>query len=282
LKRQAEAAGWFDGVRCFTADAAEPWLREFLASTAEFRHSNPRGYGLWYWKPFLVQKMLAEIEADAHLYYVDAGCEISALGAGRFKEFDRRLRDQGTLFFTLPFMEVDWTSPSLIARFAGTHIGLTPQVQATWFGLRNTANVRSLVEGWWRESAANDFEALRGADGTGDATARSFEHRHDQSVLSCLVKTTQPPIPTLPWEDFYAPWLYCRDSWALLEPVHALRRAGPDSVVDDLVRRSNAEACWNNLRSPGRAFRVRSGARRWSRVLRDEITFLRGRVSRTR
>jgi hypothetical protein len=275
LKRQAEAVGWFDAIVCITDDTEESWVREFLTSTSEFRREHPQGFGLWYWKPYLTQKVLSEIETGAHLYYLDAGCELSEFGEERFKALDRHLRDHGNLFFTLPFTEGDWTQPAVLARFGDPSIASSPQVQATWFGLANVESARTLAARWWQECSARGFEALKEADNTTPVVPGSGQHRHDQSVLSCLVKTHQPPIATLPWEDFYAPWLYTRDSWVLLEPVHALRHAGARSALDSLIGASSLAECRRNLERESLMFRSRSLGRRIYRRLRDEITFLR-------
>src|SRR5262249_11878009 len=152
-------------------------------------------------------------------------------------------------------------------------IGATPQIQATWFGLANVPATRALVERWWLDCSREDFEALK--DPVAHEDDGGAQHRHDQSVLSCTVKSAQPAVPTWPWEDLFQPWLYVRDSWVPLEPVHALRRANPASLLDDLISQSSPEACRRNLESASLAFRLRATGSRIGHRLRDELVLAR-------
>jgi hypothetical protein len=270
LKEQAGATGWFSDVFCVTDESPERWIQEFLSNTLEFRQRYPATFGLWYWKPFIVMKSLSWIEEDSHIYYVDAGCELSAFGEGRFKAIDFHVHVNDCIFFSTPFLEGSWTKPELIARFGGDVIASTPQVQATWFGLSNVRRMRDLVATWWHECMEADFRNLKPAEE--NAGNASIRHRYDQSVLSCVVKTCVPSIPLLPWEDFYVPWLYVRNSWVLLEPVHAVRRISSVSLVGKLVKKSSLEKCEQN-RQDGRAWQIRLIPCRIYHLLRDERVF---------
>ena len=169
--------------------------------------------------------------------------------------------ERGCLFFTLPFIESDWTKLDVLARF-DVAVRPTPQVQATWFGLANVEKTRALMSRWWQECSKEGFRALL------DDPTGMTEHRHDQSVLSCLVKTSELRTATLPWEDLYSPWLYVRNSWVLLEPIHALRRARRPSAIDPLVSRSSLTRCRENLIRADLAFKVRKCGSRIYRALR--------------
>ncbi len=262
LTDQAAALGWFHGARAITDKASPAWMSEYYELTAELRASNPKGYGLWSWKPFCVLRTLLSLEEGDHLYYLDAGCELSALGEGRMKFFDRDIAEHGALFFELPFGERTWTKPSLLEKYDPA-VRESPHVQATWFGLKNCAATREIVRSWWETCSDRDFWALRDEAG--------ISHRHDQSVLSCVVKSMRQGFMARPWEDVFAPWLYVRDSWALLEPVHALRQRNAKSVVTRLVGSSTLSACEENLGRPGMSFRLRSAARRVVSKVRDEM-----------
>ncbi len=243
LGEQARASGWFDEVWCIDTESALFNIEHFLAHTATFRQRFQKGFGLWYWKPYLVWRALSAIEPGARLFYVDAGCEVSIFGEERFKALDAHACAHGSVFFTLPFSDRNWTKPSLL-RYLGIDQSLAakPQVQATWFGLANVPATRELISRWWDECSRDDYWALQ-EDSENDSRSGLVEHRHDQSVLSCLIKTAAPTIRTLPWEDFYAPWLYHRNSFVLLEPVHALRNDSHRSLLESMVKASTLAAC---------------------------------------
>jgi hypothetical protein len=255
LAEQARMTGWFHQVLVFTEDSPEPWFQDFLEKTADFRRSHPKAFGLWSWKPFCVANVLSRIEEGAHLYYVDAGCELSILGEGRMRRIDHDISQSGFAFFQLPFIEKYWTKPDLLEKFDES-IGDTPQIQATWFGISNTASGRNLSGQWWNACSDLDFWALKDAPAVPGENEKT-QHRYDQSVLSCIVKSFRPDVPLKPWEDVFVPWLYTRNSWVLLEPVHALRQRGPKSLLDRLVRHSSLQECQLSFERISASMRLR-------------------------
>jgi hypothetical protein len=270
LVRQARGCGWFSDVFSVTDNEDRPAVREYLAATADLRSANCPGFGYWSWKPFFVLRALERIEEGAHLYYLDAGCELSPLGTARMQVLDGILADHGGLFFELPFLERDWTKPSLLARYRDVR-GDTRQIQATWFGIRNSSTTRELLREWWNACSQDDFRALRDEPGA--------RHRHDQSVLSCLVKQRREAVSVTQWEDVFVPWLYVRDSWVLLEPVHALRQRGAGSLLDPLSARSDATACERNLARASAGFKARVSAKHAYHGVRDAMSVLGYRLT---
>jgi hypothetical protein len=263
LKGQAERSGWFDGGICAVrAGQVPPWMEEYLRLSESLRSTHPTGYGLWSWKPYAVMQMLRRIEEGAHLYYLDAGSEISRLGTGRMKQLDADVASRGCGFFELPFVERDWTKPSLLQRYAGTQG--SRQVQATWFAVRNCATTRRLIEAWWDLCHEADFDALKDEPG--------FRHRHDQSVLSCLVHSTARDAIIGPWEDVFARWLYVPDSWVLLEPVHALRIRDSRTLIDPLVGSSTLSGCRRSLSEGRLGLRLRTIIPRVVGALHDQAS----------
>jgi hypothetical protein len=61
----------------------------------------------------------------------------------------------------------------------------------------------------------------------------------------------------LPQEDCFEKWLYVRDSWVLLAPVHGLRSRGAGSSIDRIVAGSTEQGCLDNLRAPSARLRRR-------------------------
>jgi hypothetical protein len=256
LARQAKTTGWFASVDIFHPASEHAAMQAFNANHGEFVSRNPRGYGCWRWKPLLVQAMLAALPENDHLYYMDAGCELSVLGSARFAALDRELAVRGVLCFEIGFAELGWCKhESVDAIFGGWNDAAmaSRQIQATWFGLRNTASVRKRIAEWaqW---------AVRGELITDSYDPRrqhpSFQnHRHDQALWSLVLK--KHGIRPLPQEDCFERWLYVRDSWVLLSPVHGLRSRGGRSRIDGIASSSSEDGCRNNLRSPSTRFKGR-------------------------
>ena len=75
LLAQAEACGVFDQCQLFLAKDLQA-DSEFWAQHGAFITQNKRGYGYWLWKPYLIKKMMAQMQNGDKLIYLDAGCEI--------------------------------------------------------------------------------------------------------------------------------------------------------------------------------------------------------------
>lgn len=231
LRAQAERTGWFTDVITIGPSSDQLRAPQILQSIQDLQKEYPSGFGLWAWKPLLMLAACEMLPYGSHIYYVDAGCELSTRGRSRFSQLDRIVADTGSLFFHLPFRNRDWTAPSVLAHFRVASQRL--QTQATWFAIKNDAKGTQLMAEWCAEATSDDFALLKGIDQHQRVT--SAHHRHDQSVLSSLLEAKHPHITTYPWEDFFAPWLYHRDSEILLAPVHALRSRGPVGRLDRLI-----------------------------------------------
>jgi hypothetical protein len=256
LAVQASSTGWFMNIHVLHPDCPHPAMHAFLEKHREFVDRNPRGYGYWRWKPFLLQSILASLPGGDHLYYIDAGCEISPFGAARFAALDMELAHRNILCFEVDFPELGWSKREAVDAILGgwndAAMG-SRQIQATWFGLRNIAPVRELVAEWAAWAAQG--ELITDSLDRNNQHALFKGHRHDQSLLSLVLK--KHGIQPLPQEDCYERWLYVRESWVLLAPVHGLRSRGRRSRVNRIVPRSSKPSCLKNLHAPSLPFRAR-------------------------
>lgn len=267
LAEQARSAGWFDDVIVVTENSKALGVPDILREIEELRRKFPKGYGLWAWKPAIVKAALSGLPAGALLFYVDAGCEMSAFGTERFDELSNWATRHSALFFSLPFLEREGTRADLFDRYGP--LQETPQIQATWFALRNDEIGRSIANNWHDASRADDFSFLK--EMSDSANSAALQHRHDQSVLSCIVKSQFPAVVTLPWEDYFAPWLYHVNSPVLLQPIHALRQRGARSILNPLLRRSTLEQCTLERRGASVAGWFRRSGLRLRHLLEDEL-----------
>ncbi|MGS0755705.1 hypothetical protein ACVBEH_14120 [Roseateles sp. GG27B] len=221
----------------------------------------------------LDQDVLATLPEGTHLYYIDSGCEISPLGSDRFNQLDSLLEKQQGLFFKIPFLERNFSKPSLLAEFSA--VSDTWQIQATWFGIQATAKGRDLIDQWLKLCWDSDFARLRA-----DPATPNSPHRHDQSILSCLLKSCYSDLKILPWEDFFAPWLYHKDSEILLAPIHAMRSRGEHSSLNLLIAQSTKSAC-ERSRHKGSVVRfIQELPLRIKSNIQDELVILINRLRR--
>jgi hypothetical protein len=147
---------------------------------------------------------------------------LSRLGSKVWHVYLNQVRVSGGLFFSLPFLEQEWTKAVCASELGATALELsTPQIQATWFMLSVCEHTKGLIDLWYRRCIEHDYLMLRDKDDSLIECVSFIDHRHDQSILSLLVKRTRYKV--IPWQDRYAPWLYIKNNWVLLYPVHATR-----------------------------------------------------------
>ncbi|HCG2922868.1 TPA: hypothetical protein NJT27_004890 [Klebsiella pneumoniae] len=188
-----------------------------ITEHAEFCNKNrevltqSRGDGYWLWKPYIIRNALSLIPEGAYLIYYDSGEGL------RF-----RVWSQGTTF-------IEWTKKHAQSFIPGVHIPehgyhhqwckpsvlrsvLTTeqikqdisQIQATFSIWRNDENSRKFVTEWLELAQKPGF--IDDSESAVDKLERSDykEHRHDQSLLSCLcikygIKTINQPDELVPY-----------------------------------------------------------------------------------
>ena len=83
---QAEKFNTFDKIIGLTEIDLQA-DEEFWSAHKDFVNSNPRGYGYWLWKPYIIKKTLNSMEDGDILLYADSGCELNPKGINKFNEY---------------------------------------------------------------------------------------------------------------------------------------------------------------------------------------------------
>jgi hypothetical protein len=200
LRYQALDIGLIDEVKAYSEDDLGVGYREIFGDLPE---SNPKGYGLWSWKPYLLLREAKTMNEGDILFYADAGVEINLKGSNRLADYLEQIARTGSLFFSLSYQNRFWTrnAPELV----NSSNFFRNQVSATVFGIRVSRASLELLEGWLQLSAKDGGALLKDAD-EGEAQIPGFaEHRHDQSTLSAVVYQHNV-IGLVPDETWFKPW----------------------------------------------------------------------------
>jgi hypothetical protein len=233
LAAQAAETCWFATAHALHRDGLAALNPRWFARHREFLENNPRGYGYWLWKPFVIFETLNRAAPDAIVVYADAGFEISPEGHARFTDYLTMARDGDLFAFHTLNDEAAWNKAGFLDHFGHTpEYGRTklPQISAGLLFVRNSSPARNLIHHWMMTCA--DYDLIND-DPMGFAEAEWHkEHRHDQSVLSKLVKN------------------------------HGIGRFIPLEALD----RENWNRGIYNPRQPFHLFRNRTGARRLPHV----------------
>lgn len=230
----------------------------FYAQHKNFFRNNPRGFGLWLWKPFIVLQKLLDLPKNDLLLYLDAGCQTNFQNRAsieRWYDYLDITRKEDSLFMKLrhgqfgieDLSEFAWSKAKLIKKFNLDYENLeSPQVQAGILFLKNTDSIRDLISEWLELCIENNYSLL---DSTTEKEHERFiAHRFDQSIFSLLVK--QQHRFTIPDETSFDNLLNIPNY-----PILALRnRTGANilrnNYIDRLiVRLSEAEQTYTNSKS---------------------------------
>jgi len=182
---QAQKLNLFDELILYT----DNYLKndpDFWNIHSNFVTNNPRGYGYWIWKPYIIKKTMETMSDGDVLMYLDSGCEIDI---NKKKIIDKYLELVKTenIIGTLTFIEKEWNKMDLIKKIDVKPFHLSTrqhQAGALLFVVNN--ETIQLVNKWYE--LACDYHNIDDTPSI-EPNIRYFrEHRHDQSIFSLLTK----------------------------------------------------------------------------------------------
>lgn len=208
IKIEAERMNIFDKIYCFTEKDLD---KQFLKQHGDFINKNDRGGGYWIWKPYIIKKVLDEMNENDILFYVDSGSQLNMEGLERLCEYFEIVTNSkyGSLAFELPYLEKNWTKGDLFVHFgvqSNKNITHSWQLMATSFVLRKCDHVMSMINEW--NTVMSNYDLINDIPSKYSNYLGFTEHRHDQSVFSVIRKLRGSEIildetcfPLL-WDEF--------------------------------------------------------------------------------
>lgn len=242
LQREAEETNWFRKCVNWSPDDLDP---QFQQAHGSILNAKTRGYGFWLWKPHLLLQELESSSAD-FVCYLDAGCVLnstSPTAVDRLKYYVD-FADQNTVM-TMELSdqpETMWTKSSL---FEYLEVPQSDQErgirQATAIILKNDKAGREIVKQWLSIATTRNYEFLDDSPSSSPINGNFKNHRHDQSILSCLTKVNGIPA-IIGDETFHAPnWSKDGRDFPIWAPRHIsgtkFRPEGP-SLVQKVERKA--------------------------------------------
>ncbi len=199
---EAQSSNCFEKVFVVTDTDNELYFSSFLSQNDTFIKKNPRGLGLWSWKPYLVDHYLKWIPQGSSLMYLDAGSHLNLKSSKHVQKlqsyfemakqreiFAMQLRDGqfGDDFSDLT--ESAFTTKALAIKIGLSREHLsTNQIESNFFIANNSRTTRRIVSQWLKLSRMRAHKFLLDPVVPGDTFANFVEHRHDQAIFSALLK----------------------------------------------------------------------------------------------
>ena len=202
LKKQSESFSVIESFAIFSEDSL---LKNEKVQKIISQHS--RGFGLWSWKPFIIQQALQNIPTNSNLLYLDVGCELNPHGLQNLKQYLSDLKhSRGILPFRAvppgddirvenfhyePLIERMWSKQQLLTflELEDDHCASdSPQFGAGIIFLRNNDFTRHFIS-QWRSIMENYPDLYDDISFIEQQSPDFIQSRHDQSVFSLLCKS---------------------------------------------------------------------------------------------
>jgi hypothetical protein len=182
LAKQGKNFG-FSKVMVFTPHDLSSSFKEANKSTL----SLPRGAGYWIWKPWIISEVLKDLNPGDSLLYLDAGVLLSQQ-ATHFQELSRDGRIHLWNNMTSFNHNAHWVDERVWREIVGAELSLSSSPHH-WAGavLTQKNNESEAQVNLWL-NLCKQAKFLR-PETLADyvPTPRLIGHRHDQSILNCIV-----------------------------------------------------------------------------------------------
>lgn len=186
IENEAIDSGFFDIINVFT----EKDIPEFMTQHHKFISANPRGFGYWLWKPYIVKKYLSTIPEGDIVVYLDAGCSINKNGKNRFDEYIQmciKSPFKNISYQYSQYKEYQYTKGDIFQYFKTDINDINSgQLIGGMFMLQKCSFTTELINKWYEICCNYSF-----IDETISKCPNHPEFispRNDQSIFSCLRK----------------------------------------------------------------------------------------------
>lgn len=166
-----------------------------------------RGYGLWFWKPYLILKTMEQMSEGDYLFYCDSGSvfidDIHKL------ILDLEQSEHDIMFFEQPLLNRCFTKKETFF-IMGSHDFSGNQLIAAFLFLKKSHESISYMQSWFNEML--DIRVLSPQKFLSDIKEDKcfIAHREDQSVLTILCKRWKIKPFRDPSDLGLFPWGYLR------------------------------------------------------------------------
>lgn len=215
ISRSAKSSGIFNECWAYTDKNLQKDYTDFWQTHSDFILENPKGFGHWLWKPFLIREKLRALPKGSGLFYLDAGCHLNFENQESFKRFNDYLElakvnkflSMQTFdgeFNLADLSEKAWSRKVVTDSFKLSNSNLqSGQIQAgILFIIQNEDNLNTLSL-WLEKCTQNNYEFLRDSEVNEVNYSNFISHRHDQAVFSAIAKTHG--LFRIPDETFWHP-----------------------------------------------------------------------------
>ena len=198
IEKEALQFSFFDYVHACNEDLLVE-DNDFWNQHGKFIVNNPRGYGYWLWKPYIVLRLLDKIKENDIIVYADAGCQLNSStieAKERMNEYVEiaRKSPHGILSFALKhpdLIDARYTKMDTAVALDIPPLGdfmYSKQLVGGIFVVRKCPYVMELFRSFLFACTMDNYHNITDCPSHLTNLPEFKEHRHDQSVFSLLRK----------------------------------------------------------------------------------------------
>ena len=232
LFRKAQRLNTFTGKIIGGFDKVIEYSDKDIEKTYYYAHekifSNPRGNGLWLWKPYFILKTLETLNDNDILFYCDSAAFFIGNAKKRITE-DMAKTGCDMWVSVLPLLEKQFTSKKtfVLLECDEERYKETNQFQAGFLAFRKNENSIAFVKEWLELCERDE---LISSDGNNEELY-FFAHREDQSLLSVLCKKKNIVPQCDPTQYSVVPEKYKSKKAIEFKPVEQCEKPRPFIVL---------------------------------------------------
>jgi len=187
IKKEAKKSCFFDVIHCYNERVFE---KNYWEKFHSFYENNPRGFGYWIWKPYLIDRELKQMEEGDILVYLDSGCIINATGKEMYNEYLRILNEGESIicFEHENCFAKQYNKADFLKSFDLLEDEMFLESRQLMAGIllvkKCNTSVRLIQE--WKDFMHNNTALIDDTPSKIEEKTSFKEHRHDQSVFSAL------------------------------------------------------------------------------------------------
>lgn len=166
--------------------------QSFIDKHSKFIENNPRGYGYWIWKPYIILQTMEKLEYNDILIYSDSGSIINNNGFKRIKFYYELLKSYDMICFEIKYDEIEWnkkdTIDYILNIFGNSNYNIlnTKQINSSTILLKNNKKTFNFIKLWY--NIVSNYHLVDDTISKSSNFKEFKEHRHDQSIFSLLTK----------------------------------------------------------------------------------------------
>jgi hypothetical protein len=191
LAKQGHKTRWFSDVFIYDAQLIKKQNSQWYEKHSEFMNGNRRGFGYWIWKFQIIYLTLKKIEDNSILIYLDCGYEINIGGEKTFRNLIDLASEHNIFAWHLTDLMSSWTKNDLFEYLNIENNSLIVNSQMIQAGLqiiKKTPITSDLYRNISELCTSRNYHFIDDTPSKSPNKESFVEHRHDQSIFSCLLR----------------------------------------------------------------------------------------------